>query len=85
LDLRSPAFVDGLATNEVTRPEWVDLTIRQLEDKQVKYVLCSPWLYSQLDPSRPWEDHLGPFRAYLRSHYTRVQVFSDHDEIWERR
>ena len=84
LDLRSPAFVDGLTTNEVTRPEWVDLTIRQVEDKQVKYILCSPWLYRQFDPRHPWEDHLEPFRTYLRSHYTRVHVFSDQDEIWER-
>jgi 4-amino-4-deoxy-L-arabinose transferase-like glycosyltransferase len=85
LDLRSPVFVDGLGTNEVTRPEWVGLTVQQLEEKQVKYILCSPWLYKQFDPSRPWEDHLGPFRDYLRSHYTRVRVFSDQDEIWERR
>lgn len=84
LDLRTPVFVDGLTTNEVTRPEWVDMTIRQLEEKQVKYIFCSPWLYRQFAPRYPWQDHLEPFRAYLRSHYTRVHVFSNQDEIWER-
>jgi len=84
LDLRSPTFVDWLWINEVTRPEWADLTVRQLEDKQVKYVLCSPWLSWPVDPTHPWQDHLGPFRDYLRSHYTRVHVFLDQDEAWER-
>lgn len=84
LDLRSPVFVDVLETNEITRPEWVALTIQQVEDKQVKYILNSPWLYVQLNPSRPWEDHLEPFRAYLRTHYTRIHVFSNKDEIWQR-
>jgi hypothetical protein len=87
LGLRSPVFVDGLGTTEVTRPEWVTLTVQQLEEKQVKYILCSRWLYVEFDPTRPWEDHLEPFREYLRSHYTRVHVFSDpdRDEIWQRR
>ena len=85
LDLRSPVYVDGLTTDELTRPEWIGLTVRQVQDRKVKYILASPWLYMHVDPSRPWEDHLGPFRAYLRSHYTRVHVFSDQEEIWERR
>ncbi len=85
LDLRSPTFVDALWISEVTRPEWVDLTVRQLEEKEVKYILCSPWLFLPVDPTHPWQDHLGPFRDYLRSHYTRVHVFLDQDEAWERR
>jgi hypothetical protein len=86
LDLRSPVFVDQLATTEVTRPEWVALTVQQLEDKRVQYIFWSPSLNVPLDPSRPWEDHLGPFRTYLKSHYTRVHVFPGQDafEIWER-
>lgn len=85
LDLRSPVYVDALTTDELTRPEWIGLTVRQVQDRKVKYILASPWLYMHVDPSRPWEDHLGPFRAYLSSHYTRVHVFSDQEEIWERR
>jgi 4-amino-4-deoxy-L-arabinose transferase-like glycosyltransferase len=85
LELRSPVFVDGLWANEVTRPEYVDLTIRQLEERQVKYILISPWLEAPENPKRPWEDHLGSFRAYVKDRYVFVRRFPDGDEIWERR
>jgi hypothetical protein len=84
LELRSPVFVDVLVANQVTRPEFVALILQQLESRQVRYILWSPMLNDPLDPGRPWEDHLGPLRAYMRSRYTRVRVFSDQDEIWER-
>lgn len=91
LELRSPVFVDALTANQVTRPETVALTIRQLEDRQVKYVLWAQSLNLPEDAERPWEDHLGPFRAYLHSHYRPVQTFpgpggspnSDLDELWQ--
>jgi len=85
LELRSPAFVDDLRPSEATRPEYVALTVRQVEQQQVKYILWSPRLVSPDEPHRYGQDHLGPFRAFLTSHYRRVQVFSDRDEIWERR
>jgi hypothetical protein len=84
LDLRNPVFLDVLVANEESRPEYLELIVRQLERKQVKYILWSPLLNDPNDFSRPWEDHLGPFRAYLRNRYTLVRVFSDRDEVWQR-
>jgi hypothetical protein len=85
LELRSPAFVEDLRPSEATRPEYVELTVRQVEQQQVKYILWSPRLVSLDEPHRYGQDHLGPFRVFLSSHYRRVQVFSDRDEVWERR
>jgi hypothetical protein len=85
LELRNPVFQDGLIANEETRPEYIDLTMRQLDSKQVKYIVWSPRLNTPNDPGRPWEDHLGPFRTYLENRYTRVRSFSDRDELWERK
>jgi len=85
LKLRSPVFVDALLPAEETRPEQVDDAVRQLAQKQVKYILWTP---GRGDPNyaayyRP--NRLGPFRAYMVNHYTRVHVFSDQDEIWQLR
>jgi len=85
LELRSPAFVEDLRPSEATRPEYVELTVRQVEQQQVKYILWSPRLVSLDEPHRYGQDHLGLFRTFLTSNYRRVQVFSDRDEIWERR
>jgi hypothetical protein len=85
LELRSPVFVDDLRPSEATRPEYVELTVRQVEQQQVKYILWSPRLVSLDEPHRYGQDHLGPFRTFLTTHYRRVQVFSDRDEIWEQR
>ena len=84
LELHSPVFVDGLWPNNLTRPEFVSLTVQQLEQERLKYILWTPrWSTPQAsDP--PGQNHLGPFRAYLDSHYTRVHVFSNQDEVWER-
>jgi len=78
-------FVDDLMPSEATRPEYVERTVRQVEQQQVKYILWSPKLVSLDEPHRYGQDHLGTFRAFLTSHYRRVEVFSDRDEIWERR
>jgi hypothetical protein len=85
LELHSPAFVDYLWTSELTRPEYVDLTVQQVERRQVKYILWSQQLLLLPDPFHYGQDHLDPFRAFLTTRYTRVHVFSDGNEIWERR
>jgi hypothetical protein len=85
LKLRSPVFVDSLSTSEDLPPEYVALTIQQLEHQPVKYIL---WSQKMLDGGQAFRfgpDHLDPFRAFLNASYRRVQVFSDGDEIWERR
>lgn len=84
LGLRNPTFVDSLIANEETRPEFVGLAIQQIDRRQVKYILWSRRLNAPNDPARPWQDHLGPMRAYLKGHYKRMQVFTDGDEVWKR-
>jgi hypothetical protein len=84
LGLRSPVFVEGLGESDETLPEYVDRTIRQLEAKQVRYVLWSPYLEAQKS-GNVQGDHLSPFRTYLHERYARAWTFSDHDEIWERK
>ena len=83
LDLRNPLFIDGLWSSEITRPEYVQQAIQQVEQDQITYILWSPRLGSPNKEST--QDRLAPFRTYLADHYTRVQEFSDTDEIWKRR
>ena len=84
LALRSPVFAEMLLNSDWTRPEYVELAIRQLEERQVTYILWTPRLNGPDDPARPWEDHLGPMRTYLLSRYKQVHVFADGDQIWQR-
>jgi hypothetical protein len=85
LELRSPVYLDFLVANEETRPEFAALSLQQLEQAQVKYILWSPKLNGPFNPRRPWEDHLGPIRTYVHEHYTLLHVFSDREEIWARK
>jgi hypothetical protein len=85
MHLRNPVFLDLMETSALTDPEYVDLTIRQLETRPVHYILWPP----RLNAPNPFyggekQYHLGPFRDYLRSHYHLVRSFPDNDEIWER-
>lgn len=84
LQLRNPIYLDTVWPNEESRPAYVRRSIEELEAKQVQFILWSPHLnYS--DPDYPSADHLAPLRDYLHAHYGRVQVFSDRDELWERK
>jgi len=84
LGLLNPVYVDTLWPNEESRPEFVKRSIAELEAKQVPHILWSRNLdYS--DPANPQSDHLGPLRDYLHEHYWCVQIFSNQDELWERR
>jgi hypothetical protein len=85
LQLHSPIFADGLLSTEVTRPEYVELAVRQVEQKRVHYILWSPQLSATVKGNSEDQNNLGPFRSYLSTHYTRVHIFSNEDEIWERR
>lgn len=85
LELQSPVYLDFIVATEETRPEFVALTVRQLQQTQVKYILWSPVLNGPLNPKRAWEDHLEPIRTYMHEHYTVVHVFSDRDEVWQRK
>ena len=84
LSLRSPIYAEMLLNSNWTLPEYVGLAVEEVDRKEVKYILWPRRLDGPDDPSRPWEDHLGPFRAYLGSHYRVVKTFSDGDQIWQR-
>jgi hypothetical protein len=60
-----------------SRPEFIEESIRQLDDAQVRYILWSPRLAAAPYP-------YANFRAFLTAHYRRVWSFSDRDEVWER-
>ena len=57
-------FVDDLRPNEATRPEYVELTVRQVEQQHVKYILWSPRLVSLDVPHRYGQDHLDPSASF---------------------
>ena len=84
LGLRNPLFLDAVGATDQTRPEYVELATRQLEEKKVRFVMWSERLD---DPRlvRSSEFHLEPLRAYLHNRYTRVMFFPSQDEVWERK
>jgi hypothetical protein len=87
LDLRNPTPLPFVRNSGFTRPEQVAGVIRGLEEHRVRYIV---WSREDLDALPDWEapsdDHLGPLRDYIRSHYQVVKVFSTplSDQIWER-
>lgn len=85
LQLRNPVFIDGFDSRGMTPPEYVELSIRQLDAKGVRYVLWAPRLESPVIQKNPVENPLAAFRAYLEEHYWRVHTFSDADQLWERK
>jgi hypothetical protein len=85
LQLHNPAFADDFMTSDVTRPEFVADSIRQLRAKRVQYILWSPQLNSPESPETAGVYHLAPFLDFLHENYRRVTTFQDHDEIWERK
>jgi len=84
LHLRNPFFVDVLEDTALTDANDVEVTVRQSETKQVRYILWPPRLNLPDTFYGPEQYHLAAFRDYLHSHYHLVQTFSDSDEIWEK-
>lgn len=84
LELRNPVYLDTVRTNDETRPEFLARSIAQLEAKRVAYILWSQRL-NRPDPACPNSDHLGPLLDYLHARYQRIQVFTDGDELWQRK
>jgi hypothetical protein len=68
LGLRSPARVSFLSGTDYMRPEQVQDLVENLESHGVQIVHWCP----DLDTSTRPDDHLGPLRDYLRSHYHPV-------------
>lgn len=84
LQLRNPVFAGDFMPNDLTQPDLVADSIRQVDEKQVRYILWEPRLNSPLEPEHPETYHLAPFRDYMSKHYRRVYLFADQQEIWER-
>ena len=84
LDLRDPAYLDAVSLVQAVRPDDLARTIRDLDEKQVRYVLWSPVL-DRYDPNSWGSTQLAPLREYLHARYERVCTFPDRDEIWQRR
>jgi hypothetical protein len=78
LAVRNPVFLDNLDTGYTIRPEYQQLTIRQLEAGRVQYILWSPQLEL---PSYPFAE----FRQFLGERYRPVRSFADQDVLWERK
>jgi hypothetical protein len=85
LQLRNPLSMDAVETNQQTRPEQIEQAVRQLEAKKVPFVLWSPRLDAADQFDRSTEEAIRPLRDYLHQRYARVEVFSDQDELWERK
>ena len=87
LALRDPVPVVLLSATESTLPQWVSESVAGLRQCATRYILWEP--HAGLGPveqrSRSSNDHLDPLRAYMREQYARGAVFSNGDEIWERK
>ena len=85
LNLRNPTPLPFVTNCGYTPSEQVAEVIRGLEQHRVRYIF---WSSPDLDIIQKWEDpsedHLGPLRDYIHSHYSVVKVFADSGEIWER-
>ncbi len=86
LDLRNPTPVPYITNCGFTTTGQVAEVIQGLEKHKVRYLL---WEHTDLDAVPDWEDpsdaHLGPIFDYIHSHYQAVKVFTNADEIWERK
>jgi hypothetical protein len=88
LNLRNPTPLPFVVNNGFTTVDQVADVIRGLKQHLVRYILWSRNNGDNLDTIPSWEnsgdDHLGPLRDYVHSHYRVVKVFANSDEIWEK-
>jgi hypothetical protein len=80
LELRNPAPVPYVSSDDSTRPQEVKATIQGLELHRVQFVL---WADRLNLPPIPATDHLGPLRAYIRRYYHVVKDFAYY-QAWSR-
>jgi len=83
LRLHNPLYIDVLESRNLTRPEFVESAVSQLETKPVRYILWTPRLNAPDPAEGETAYHLAPFREFLFDRYRRIHTFADGDELWE--
>ncbi len=78
LALRNPVFTDMLEGGHQSRPEFIDLSIQQLANQRVQYIIWAPRLES---PAYPY----AKFHDFLTDRYQPILTFPDQDQVWERK
>lgn len=84
LQLRNPLFVASLSRFDISAPDDIALSIRQLKLKHVEYVLWTPLLDRDCRPGLSCGDAISPIRDYIHGSYKCVRTFSDGATVWQR-
>jgi hypothetical protein len=80
--LKGPSEAPFLSNTDYTRPEQVLRDVEGLEKYQAMTILCYDIL--GVGPALEPDDHLGPLRAYIHTHFHLVKAFPGGDLVWER-
>jgi len=81
LELRNPLYLEGL---DDSRGDDMQLAVRQMEIKPVRYVLWTHTLDRKCALG-DCGDSLSPFRRYLMASYIQIRAFEDGDILWRKR
>lgn len=84
LQLNNPVFVDQVSRGSTTPSDEIALTIQQLDQKHVPYVLWTSSLDSADAALNRANDHIAPLREYLHAQYHQVRAFQNGDQFWQR-
>jgi len=84
LGLRNPTPIEDPAPAEFSRPEQIAAAVEGLERTKTPLLVLLPAMYIPhlLGYSA---DHLQPFQDYLYLHYRKTKIFSNGEEVWERK
>jgi hypothetical protein len=84
LGLRNPTPIEDPAPAEFSRPEQIAAAVEGLERTKTPLLVLLPAMYVPhlLGYSA---DHLQPFQDYLYLHYRKTKIFSNGEEVWERK
>ncbi len=77
LGVRNPTPVPFLTPTDYTRPEQVDEVVRGLERRRVRLVTWPRYWPLDAHDGLPADDHLGPLRAYLGTHYRLMKTLPE--------
>ena len=84
LGLRNPTPIEDPAPAEFSRPEQIAAAVEGLERTKTPLLVLLPGMYiPHLLGYKA--DHLQPFQDYLYLHYRRTKIFSNREEVWERK